>query len=116
LNLIKYRDSEPERLVEVAWDKEFMEPFQVKLEVHGLDRAGFLSDVMAVLVEMKISANSVTARGKKDGAAVMVLNLTIRGKEQLEYIMTKISRVKDVYDVRRVSFSGRTSDDLNSPI
>jgi GTP pyrophosphokinase len=95
-------------LVEVAWDQEFNEPFQVKLEINGLDRAGFLSDVMAVLVEMKISANWVTARGRKDGAAVIELVLTIKGLEQLDYIFSKISRVKDVYDMKRVSFSGQT--------
>lgn len=112
-NLITYQQQEAERLVEVAWDQEFTEPFQVKLEVHGMDRAGFLSDVMAVLVEMKISANWVTARGKKDGAAVIELVLTMRGIEQLDYIMTKISRIKDVFDIRRVSFSGQTLGTLN---
>ena len=113
MNLINYQRQEAERLVEVAWDQEFTEPFQVKLEINGLDRAGFLSDVMAVLVEMKISANWVTARGRKDGAAVIELVLTMKGIEQLDYIMTKISRVKDVYDMRRVSFSGQTLGTLN---
>ncbi|TEB13085.1 GTP pyrophosphokinase [Pelotomaculum sp. FP] len=113
MNLINYQRQEGERLVEVAWDQEFTEPFQVKLEINGLDRAGFLSDVMAVLVEMKISANWVTARGRKDGAAVIELVLTMKGIEQLDYIMTKISRVKDVYDMRRVSFSGQTLGTLN---
>lgn len=98
---------EPERLVEAAWDKEFGEPFQVKLEVTGMDRAGLLSDVMAVLVEMKISANWVTARGKKERGAVIDLVLETKGLEQLEFIMSKIRRVKDIYDIRRVSFSGR---------
>ncbi|MCL6639503.1 MAG: TGS domain-containing protein, partial [Firmicutes bacterium] len=106
-NLLAYRRHEPERLVEVAWDKEFREPFQVKLEVTGMDRAGLLSDVMAVLLEMKISANWVTARGKKDRGAIIELVLEIRGLEQLEIIMNKLMRIKDIYDVRRVSFSGR---------
>ncbi|MDD4237974.1 MAG: bifunctional (p)ppGpp synthetase/guanosine-3',5'-bis(diphosphate) 3'-pyrophosphohydrolase [Desulfotomaculaceae bacterium] len=113
MNLITYQRQEGERLVEVAWDQEFTEPFQVKLEINGLDRAGFLSDVMAVLVEMKISANWVTARGRKDGAAVIELVLTMKGIEQLDFIMTKISRVKDVYDMRRVSFSGQTLGTVN---
>jgi len=113
MNLITYQREEGERLVEVAWDQEFTEPFQVKLEINGLDRAGFLSDVMAVLVEMKISANWVTARGRKDGAAVIELVLTMKGIEQLDFIMTRISRVKDVYDMRRVSFSGQTLGTLN---
>lgn len=106
-NIATYQRNERERLVEVVWDKGFTEPFQVKLEVNGMDRAGLLSDVMAVLTEMKISANWVTARGKKDGGAVIELVIEMRGLEQLEYITNKIGRVKDVYDVKRVSFSGQ---------
>ena len=106
-NLLAYRKHEPERLVEVAWDKEFHAPFQVKLEITGMDRAGLLSDAMAVLLEMKISANWVTARGKKDRGAVIELVLEIRGLEQLEVIMSKLMRIKDVYDVRRVSFASQ---------
>lgn len=107
-NIATYQRDEGERLVEVAWDKEFRESFQVKLEINGMDRAGLLSDVMAVLLEMKISANLVTARGKKDHGAVIDLVLEMKGLEQLEHIMNKLTRIKDVYDVRRVSFSGQS--------
>jgi GTP pyrophosphokinase len=106
-NIFIYLRDEKERLVEVAWDKEFREPFQVKLEINGMDRAGLLSDVMAILLEMKISANMVTARGKKDHGAVIEMVLEMKGLEQLEYIMGKIRRIKDVDDVRRISFSGQ---------
>jgi GTP pyrophosphokinase len=112
-NIITYLQCERERLVEVVWDKEFIEPFQVRLEINGLDRAGFLSDVMAVLVEMKISANWVTARGKKDGGAVIDLVLEMKGLEQLEHIMNRIKKIKDVYDMKRVSFSGQPQNPLN---
>ncbi len=112
-NISVCQRDERERLVDVAWDKDFSDPFQVKLEINGIDRAGFLSDVMAVLLEMKISANWVTARAKKDGGAVIDLVLEMRGLEQLEHIMNKISRIKDVYDVRRVSFSNQPLNSLN---
>ncbi len=112
-NIIAYMQCERERLVDVAWDEEFTDPFQVKLEVNGLDRSGFLSDVMAVLVDMKISANWVTARGKKDGGAVIDLVLEMKGLEQLEHIMNRIKRIKDVYDVKRVSFNGQPQNPLN---
>ncbi|MDD4767459.1 MAG: bifunctional (p)ppGpp synthetase/guanosine-3',5'-bis(diphosphate) 3'-pyrophosphohydrolase [Desulfotomaculaceae bacterium] len=112
-NIIAFQHYERERLVEVAWDKDFTEPFQVKLEATGLDRAGFLSDVMSVLLEMKISANWVTARGKKDGGAVIEMVLEMKGLDQLEHIVNRIKRVKDVYDVRRVSFGSQPSGLLN---
>ena len=93
---------EPERLVEVAWDDGFLEPFQVKLEVTAADRAGLLNDVMSVLNEMKISANWVTARSKKDHKAVIDMVLETKGLDQLEFIMNKIMRLKDIYEIKRV--------------
>ncbi|MHB8918371.1 MAG: ACT domain-containing protein, partial [Desulfocucumaceae bacterium] len=101
-NLNFFKRGEGHRLVEVAWDSDFQAPFQVKLEISAADRAGMLSDVLAVLVEMKISASWVNARGRKDSALIEML-LEAKNKEQLEHIMAKIGRVKDVYDVKRTS-------------
>ncbi|MFZ5633875.1 MAG: RelA/SpoT family protein [Bacillota bacterium] len=101
-NLNFFKRGEGDRLVEVAWDSDFQTPFQVKLEISASDRAGLLSDVLAVLVEMKISANWVNARGRKD-TAVIEMVLEMKSKEQLDYIISKINRVKDVYEVKRTS-------------
>jgi GTP pyrophosphokinase len=94
---------EPERLVEVAWDEDFHSPFQVHLEIVGADRAGLLNDIMAVLMDLKISANWVTARGRKDNTGVVEIILDIKNKEQLDYIINRISRVPNVYSVHRRS-------------
>lgn len=92
---------EPERLVEVAWDEDFHSPFQVHLEIVGADRAGLLNDIMAVLMDLKISANWVTARGRKDNTGVVEIILNIKNKEQLDYLISRISRVQKVYSVHR---------------
>ncbi|KJS02961.1 MAG: (p)ppGpp synthetase [Peptococcaceae bacterium BRH_c4a] len=101
-NLSYFKDSEDNRLVEVAWDSDFHNPFQVKLEIYATDRAGMLSDVLAILVEAKISANWVNARGRKD-TAIIEMVLEMKSKEQLDFIVTKMNRVKDVYEVKRTS-------------
>ncbi|WP_027363498.1 RelA/SpoT family protein [Desulfotruncus alcoholivorax] len=93
--------NDPDRLVEVAWDKDFHSPFQVRLEIEGTNRAGFLNDIMSVLSEMKINANWVTARGRKDNTGVVEMLLEVKNIEQLDHIMGKFSRVKDVYSVHR---------------
>jgi len=101
-NLNFFKRGEDHRLVEVTWDSDFHAPFQVKLEISGVDRAGLLSDILAVLVEMKISANWVNARGRKDSALIEMV-LEMKSKEQLDHIMAKIHRVRDVYEVKRTS-------------
>lgn len=101
-NVNLYQQLDGERVVEVTWEEGFQAPFQVKLEITAPDRAGLLSDVLAVLMEMKISANWVNARGKKDNAVVEMV-LELKSKEQLDFIISKISRIKDVYEVHRTS-------------
>ncbi|HAG07862.1 MAG TPA: (p)ppGpp synthetase, partial [Peptococcaceae bacterium] len=101
-NVSVWTRQERERLVEVAWDNDFNAPFQVKLEVSGMDRAGLLADVMEVLSEMKISASWVTARGQKGQLATIDIVLTLKNLEQLTYLVQKIGRIRDVFEVRRV--------------
>ncbi|SHK09076.1 RelA/SpoT family protein [Desulforamulus aeronauticus] len=103
LNIQPIQNEEPERVVEVAWDKEFQSPFQVKLEVTGLDRPGFLNEVLNVLLDLKINASRVNARSKKDQVASVELALQVRNTEQLDYLVNRIHKVRDTYGVRRVS-------------
>ncbi len=102
-NIASHKGSEVDRMIEVEWDKGIQEAYQVKIEVSAMDRAGLLTDVMAVISELKISANSVHARGTKQNQAAIDLILEIKSLEQLSYIINRISRVKDVYGVRRLT-------------
>ncbi len=99
--------NDPDRLVEVAWDKDFHSPFQVRLEIESTDRAGLLSDVMAILTEMRMSAPWVSARGRKDHSAVVEMILEVKDMEHLDYLVNRLSRVKDVYNVQRTGNSSK---------
>lgn len=100
-NIPSIKRNENDRMVEVTWDKDFQSPFQVKLVISASDRAGLLSDVMNVLTDIKISANLVTARGLKNNQAAIDLVIKVSNMEQLDYLLNRLGRVKDVYEVRR---------------
>jgi len=68
-----------------------------------MDRAGLLNDIMAILAELKINANWVTARGRKNNQATIELALEIKNVEQLNFIISRINRIKDVYEIKRTS-------------
>ena len=102
-NILQHENDEAERMVEVSWDAADRGSYHVHLEVSALDRSGLLTDVMAILTEMKISADWVNARGTKNRMALIDLVLEIQSLDQLEHIMNKIRRVKEVYDVWRVT-------------
>ena len=105
-NLNSSLREESERFIEVVWDKDYKLPFQVRLDITGSDRAGLLGDVMAVLTEMKISANWVTARGTKERQAVIEMMLEMKSLDQLQYLVDKVTRVRGVHEVRRPSQGG----------
>jgi len=100
-NIQSLSKDEQSRLVEVSWEDNFDSSFQVKLEITGADRAGLLSDVMSILTDMKMSANWVTARGRKNHQAIIEMVLQVKNLDQLEYIINRIQRVKDIYQVSR---------------
>jgi GTP pyrophosphokinase len=102
-NIAQFQKIDWERLVEASWEEEFQYPFQVKLEVTAIDRAGLLQDVMSVVADLKMSANWVTARGRKNHQASIEIILEMKNKEELDYLMGKIHHVKDVYEVRRTN-------------
>lgn len=105
-NVLRQNEADLDRIIEVAWAGERKGAYQVKLEIEAMDRAGLLTDVMIVLAELKISANSVHARGTKNSQAAIDLVLEIKDQSELQYIISRIRKVRDVYEVRRVSPGG----------
>ncbi|HLJ84246.1 MAG TPA: bifunctional (p)ppGpp synthetase/guanosine-3',5'-bis(diphosphate) 3'-pyrophosphohydrolase [Candidatus Eremiobacteraceae bacterium] len=95
--------SQPERLIDVAWDAAPRESHQVDVEVEALDRPGLLQDIMAVLSEQKTNATSVTARVKRDRTATISCSLEIRDLDHLSRILGKVSKVRDVRNAYRVT-------------
>jgi len=95
--------SQPERLIDVAWDAAPRESHQVDVEVEALDRPGLLQDIMAVLSEQKTNATSVTARVKRDRTATISCSLEIRDLDHLSRILGKVSQVRDVRSAYRVT-------------
>lgn len=92
-----------ERLLEVRWNPNFKGTFAgIEIEVEAWDRPGLLSDIMNVLSEKKISAESCVAVAKKERAYIK-LCLDVENVQQLKDIMEHIKKQKDVIDARRVT-------------
>ena len=93
---------EPERLIEVTWIKQTSGTFQVNIEIISYDRTGLMADILAVLSDNKTSVSSANINVNDAGVATMRLGIQIKDLQQLEYIMTKIRRVKGVHSVERL--------------
>lgn len=100
---LKSLTAQHERLVNVEWNPDFKGTFSgIEIEVEAWDRPGLLSDIMNVLSEKKISAESCTASAKQERAHVKIC-LDIENVAQLRDIMEHIKQQKDVIEVRRMT-------------
>ncbi len=92
-----------ERMIEVEWDITPDSLYRVPVEISCIDRAGVLSEILMLASEAKINVSSVNAKTHKTKMATIYLSLEIASLSQLENIMSKMRKVKDVYSVQRAA-------------
>ena len=91
-----------ERMIEVSWDEASSESFHVGIDIQAYDRSGILMEVMAVLSELKITINNMNAKVLENTKNVMInIVVEIRDISQLDFVMTKLRRIREVYTVQR---------------
>lgn len=91
-----------ERMIEVSWDGSSGESFHVGIDIQAYDRASILMEVMAVLSELKITITNINAKVQEDTKNVSInLVVDIRDISQLDFVMTKLRRIREVYTVQR---------------
>ena len=101
VSLIKRADHA--RLVEVQWGAKSAEMYAVSIQVKAYDRAGLLRDVTGLVADEKINMQSAEAvTGMKNNMAVINATLELSNISQLTRIMTRIERLPNVLEVRRV--------------
>nr|WP_242654539.1 bifunctional (p)ppGpp synthetase/guanosine-3',5'-bis(diphosphate) 3'-pyrophosphohydrolase [Symbiobacterium thermophilum] len=93
---------DPDRLIEVAWEENYQTTAPVEVQVTALDRSGLLADVVSIIADARINMLSTSSRANKSKIATLDLVLEIRDAQQLQYVMNKIGKVRDVMHVERV--------------
>jgi guanosine-3',5'-bis(diphosphate) 3'-pyrophosphohydrolase len=90
------------RIVELSWEEEKESVYQVELEVYAMDRPRLTMDIMNIIADMKLHINSVNARISKNKLTIINLRVEVHNISQLNHLIEKIKRNKDVTDVFRV--------------
>ncbi len=103
---VNIQHQEVGRLVEVVWDEQAQATYQVELEIHALDRPRLTLDVMNSVADTKTIINAVNARAVKNKMALINMKIEIRNLEHLEAVVQKIRRVKDIFEIHRVTPGG----------
>lgn len=93
---------DPDRLIEVAWEENYTASHPVEVQVTALDRSGLLADVVSIMADARINMLSSASRANKSKIATIDLVLEIKDAQQLQYVLNKITKVRDVMHVQRV--------------
>lgn len=99
-NAVNFNDVD--RLVDVEWEESTGDVFLVTIEVVSYDRTGLMADILAVLAGLKLSVSAANVKVQPSGMAIMDLGIQIKDLQQLDFIMTKLRRIKGVHSVKRM--------------
>ncbi len=93
---------DPDRLIEVSWEENYQTSSPVEVQITALDRAGLLADVVSIIADARINMLSTSSRTNKSKIATLDLVLEIKDAQQLQHVLNKIGKVRDVLHVERV--------------
>lgn len=101
-NLVRIQEREQERLIEVMWDEVDQQHYQVSIAITAQDRTGLLRDIATVVADAGINMAAVEFTSNQSShRAVINTTLELDSIQQLQYILTKLERIKGVFSVER---------------
>jgi guanosine-3',5'-bis(diphosphate) 3'-pyrophosphohydrolase len=92
----------PERQVDVEWDKNITEVYPVKIRINSYDRVGLLADVAATISKNGSNILSAHTETKENKTVDTFFTITVKATEHLNSILSAIKKVKHVYQANRV--------------
>ena len=94
---------EPDRLTDVTWGKVSNEQrFSVPVEITAYDRSGLMKDISTMIAEERVNMSEVNVN-VRNTIATFQLTLELTDLKHLGRILTRISGVPGVTEVRRTS-------------
>jgi len=91
---------ESDRLVPVEWEVARNDLFNVRLKVVGQDRKGLLKDMTDTISKLNINMSSVDIK-VKEAVAIAIFILQVNNLKQLDRVVRKLSKVKNIDMVER---------------
>jgi GTP pyrophosphokinase len=91
------------RLIEVYWYKSVSTnvSYLAEITLKAHDRSGLIVEITNAIGESRIPLRAINARTSKDMSVLMQMTLEISNTDQLDRIIAKMSRIKDVFEISR---------------
>jgi (p)ppGpp synthase/HD superfamily hydrolase len=99
-NLTEYRD-QPEKLIEVQWEKKIKRDFPVELRAEVANQRGVLATMAAAIADMGSNIEHVNQQQRDDLTAVLSFVLAVRDRTHLARILRRLRGLPQVLRVSR---------------
>ncbi|MGL4650207.1 MAG: RelA/SpoT family protein, partial [Caldilineaceae bacterium] len=97
------KGSDARLMTDVAWTSKPEKTYPVKIQVSAYDRQGLVRDIAGLVADEQINMRSVEAlTGQKNNLAIVTATLEIEDATQLMRILTKMDRLSNVVEARRL--------------
>jgi guanosine-3',5'-bis(diphosphate) 3'-pyrophosphohydrolase len=93
--------ADPDRLVEVEWERGSRQLYPVGIKIEAWDRTGLLRDIAAVIAESKINLSGADVQVYDDKTAVISTIVEIQSLTQLSRLLERLESIRDVHTVAR---------------
>jgi GTP pyrophosphokinase len=101
-NCINALKMNPERQIDIEWNKDVTETYPVKICVSSSDRVGLLADIAANISKSGANIVNATTEIRENKIVDSFFTLAVEDVEHLDRVVSAIKKVKLVHDVKRV--------------
>lgn len=99
---VKNFKNHPEKWLDVHWEENLTQTFNVELQIEVLNGRGALATVASKIAEMKTDIDRVRSEDKDETYSLMNIVIRVRTRKHLADIMRKLKRLPIVERIHRI--------------
>ena len=97
-------ESDPERRIEVSWNKQKGATRPVKIRVFSVDQKGILAAITKVITKCEANILRASVYSTGDGRGIHSFEVDIQDLQHLNRVLEAVQKIKGVMQVERVRF------------
>ncbi len=94
--------NQPERLIDVEWDRGQDSTYQVEIMIEAVDRMRLLQEVSAKLAEAGVNILSASIATSRDGIATQRFLFELGNMDQLQSLLRSVRSIDGVFEAERM--------------
>jgi guanosine-3',5'-bis(diphosphate) 3'-pyrophosphohydrolase len=95
-------ETDPERRIEVSWNRQKGATRSVKIRVYSMDQKGILATITKVITKNAANILRASVYSTSDGRGVQSFEIDVQDVQHLNRVMESVQKVKGVQQVERV--------------